>query len=125
MTTQTIERPTVNRAVIKLALAHLKRLKRRRAEYEEECREWARQGYRPHYCIHGTNQWTGWDNICGPCEDSLTDREIALSLAHNDWHEWMQRMELVQRASKAHVPDHIRTALVDWSLDALKILEEK
>lgn len=29
-------------------------------------------GYRAHYCVHGTNQWTDYDNICGPCEDGLT-----------------------------------------------------
>lgn len=26
---------------------------------------------RPHYCVHGTNQWTDYDNICHYCEDSI------------------------------------------------------
>lgn len=34
----------------------------------DECQ---RQGYRPQYCIHGTNTWTDYDNICGGCEDSI------------------------------------------------------
>lgn len=44
-------------------------------EYEAECREWAKpkfgapHGYRPHYCIHGTNDWTDYDNICWGCEE--------------------------------------------------------
>lgn len=38
-------------------------------EYDEECREAAEQGFRPHYCIHGTNLWTDYDPICGYCEN--------------------------------------------------------
>lgn len=148
MTTQTAEKP-VNRAVIRLALAHLKRLQRHRAAYEEEVRDWYEkgegrspnwrtdidehgevyqwnaggQGYRFPHCIHGSSLWTDYDNICGPCEDSFTDREIALHLAHNDWHEWRRRMDVVKQ--HAHVPDHIRDELMAWALDALKILERK
>lgn len=38
-------------------------------EYEEAQRDAAKEGFRPHYCIHGTNLWTDYDNICGGCED--------------------------------------------------------
>ncbi len=47
-----------------------------------------RQGYRPHYCEHGTNQWVDYDNICGPCEGGVTMGDptqrmtYALELAH-------------------------------------------
>lgn len=38
-------------------------------DYTHDAREAAEQGFRPHYCIHGTNQWTDYDNICQGCED--------------------------------------------------------
>lgn len=59
----------------------------------EECEEYRRpalgapNGYRPHYCEHGTDRWTDFDNICGGCEDGVsmgrgTDRrEFALGQA--------------------------------------------
>lgn len=45
------------------------RLFEQQREYEAEAREAADAGLRPHYCIHGTNLWTDYDNICGGCED--------------------------------------------------------
>lgn len=42
-------------------------------EYLRECEEYAEQGYRPATCFHGTSLWTDYDNICGPCEDSMYD----------------------------------------------------
>jgi len=60
-----------------LDLAHRieRSLARSYAEYLEACESWRRDGYRPHYCEHGTNMWTDYDNICGPCEDGLTMRD--------------------------------------------------
>lgn len=111
-----------NTMAVRLALRHLRRIKARRAAYEEECREWARQGYRPHYCIHGTNQWTDYDNICGPCEESLTDYELALQLGHADYREFRRRLEVCTHAREAGVPDEIFDRLGEWSFS---ILEEK
>lgn len=39
----------------------------------DECQ---RQGYRPQYCIHGTNTWTDYDNICPGCEDGIYPQDI-------------------------------------------------
>jgi len=41
-------------------------------------------GYRSHYCVHGTNNWTDYDNICGPCEDGLTSLEAYLPILRQD-----------------------------------------
>lgn len=41
-------------------------------EYDQECRDYAEQGYRHHYCIHGTDRWTDYDNICAGCEEGWT-----------------------------------------------------
>jgi len=43
----------------------------RQREYHEEVREAAEHGLRVHYCIHGTDRWTDYDNICPGCEDGL------------------------------------------------------
>ena len=40
----------------------------RREEYRKECAEYAKQGFRPHYCIHGTNLWVDYDCACWRCE---------------------------------------------------------
>lgn len=53
----------------KIALRILNDWRERFEAHEEESRNYAKQGYRNHYCVHGTNQWTDYDNICGPCED--------------------------------------------------------
>lgn len=50
-------------------------------KFAEAQREAAQSGFRPHYCIHGTNLWTDYDNICGGCEDGSftehsTPREV-------------------------------------------------
>lgn len=42
-------------------------------EYLRDVEDAAKEGYRPHHCFHGTNLWTDYDNICGPCEDSQYD----------------------------------------------------
>ena len=48
-----------------------------RAVYERECKEYAEQGYRPHYCRHGVNLWVDYDPICGYCEEGLSEQEEA------------------------------------------------
>lgn len=57
------------RGIPSLALAILAFMKKAEADYAEECAEYARQGYIPHYCPHGTDLWVDWDPICQSCED--------------------------------------------------------
>lgn len=56
---------------MKLALLLLQERRAHFAAWEEQCAEERKQGYRPSACVHGTNNWTDYDNICGPCEDGL------------------------------------------------------
>ena len=42
---------------------------RQREEWERDAAQSYREGYRPHFCIHGTNLWTDYDNICWGCEE--------------------------------------------------------
>jgi hypothetical protein len=59
-----------------VALTILRAMKRRRdesiAEWHRDAAEDRRNGYRPHYCLHGKSNWTDYDNICGGCEDGDT-----------------------------------------------------
>ena len=59
----------MNKAILSLASRLNASYLRDYNEYLDACDEWRKEGYRPHYCEHGTNQWTDYDNICGPCED--------------------------------------------------------
>lgn len=70
----------------KIAVSKLNEYREKFAQYDAEVREYARQGYRAHYCVHGTNQWTDYDNICGPCEDGYGswDYLTFLDLARGD-----------------------------------------
>lgn len=43
------------------------------ALYMQETQEYADQGFRPHYCFHGTDLWTDYDNICHYCEIGAYD----------------------------------------------------
>lgn len=69
----------------------LTRVQQNQAEYDRECAEWAEKGYRPHYCIHGVDLWTGYDNICGYCEESLTNEELAKAM-YDEYKLAMNRM---------------------------------
>lgn len=68
------------------------RLKQVQNEYAEACREAYDEGFAPHYCIHGTDLWTDYDNICGGCEDGsftehTTDEElIQYATDRVDWY---------------------------------------
>jgi hypothetical protein len=53
------------------------------AKHDEDCSTWGAQGVRPQYCLHGTNQWTDYDNICGACEDSLFGERFIESYARD------------------------------------------
>jgi hypothetical protein len=74
-------------SLLTLARKHEQKLAADYAAHLADCESDRREGHRPHYCEHGTNQWTDYDNICGPCENSWTmsdgvqRREYAIWLA--------------------------------------------
>lgn len=106
-----------------IAMALLWRIRRRDARYEEECREYAKQGYRPHYCPHGTDLWVDWDPICQWCEESLTQREEALMLARDIDMEVYDRsciysMFIDQAADdRSEAADNLRYVYATWVLE--------
>ena len=80
----------------KMALAEfLHTLKVARKRYAQMVTEWdenvemhAAEGHRPSTCIHGTNMWTDYDNICGACEEGLGLRRMAVESAYRDVHKF-------------------------------------
>ena len=79
----------MNRITLQVALRFLKAAKARRSAWEDACRAWAREGFAPAYCEHGTYLWTDYDPICGYCEDGWTVYDEAL------WHakRWEQEQQ--------------------------------
>jgi hypothetical protein len=130
LTVENVNTPgtTERRPMLKIAVAYMRWLRERRDTYERECAEYARQGYRPHYCIHGTNQWTDYDNICGPCEEGYIDQELALQWAHNEMRQWIERMTIVNtfhrdaQAKGARVPAELALAMGEWTAEPLETL---
>ena len=55
--------------------------------YLAACKEWADEGFAPHYCIHGVNLWVDFDCACFRCEmDDRSDLQEAKDLAAQ-WHQ--------------------------------------
>jgi len=102
----------MDKQTAKLAVILLNSYRNRFAEYEEECNEYAKQGYRPRTCIHGTNQWTDYDNICGGCEDgenywSLeTFGPIAIAEAKQAMAEMLERIDIYIKLDRGRAPIH-------------------
>lgn len=69
---------TLTRALYPIYLEARKYLVERREAYELECEEYAREGYRPHYCIHGVNMWVDYDCACWRCEEGVEDQPDAI-----------------------------------------------
>jgi hypothetical protein len=82
----------IHERILRRALAYKRRIDERARRYQEKCDYWAREGHRPHYCIHGTDLWTDYDNICQGCEDGTDPYVMALDLA------WADHREMVKRA---------------------------
>lgn len=58
----------------------------------------ARNGHRTRYCIHGTDQWTDYDNICGGCEDGVTLLAMVVEGAYSDVMEYKRRIHVAGAA---------------------------
>lgn len=105
-----------NRTLARRALYYIGRLKARRIEYAAECDYWHSQGYTPHYCIHGANLWVDYDCVCGPCEDSLTVYQEALSLAYCDYNEYKRRAVWLASAPP-DLPHDLQMKLIEWGCE--------
>jgi hypothetical protein len=95
----------VPKHVLRLALALYRDMTTGYAEYLAACEADYRRGHRAHYCEHGTNQWTDYDNICGPCEDghSLRDPMVRRRVALDQARERHRKAKaMIRWACEAH-----------------------
>ena len=88
------------------------------ASYREDCDQDRAEGHRQHYCIHGTNQWTDYDNICGGCEDGLTVWDMAEHAAWERHSRYLRVLDQMSTLSRAHererVPTYVTDAYIQW-----------
>lgn len=86
--------------------------------YEEDCAQDRANGHRPHYCIHGTNQWTDYDNICPGCEDSVTVWDMAERTAWARHARYLHVLDQFSTLTRSHerepVPTYVTDAYVQW-----------
>lgn len=142
MTTMT-DRYTLNPLVLRLALQNVRDIKAWHADYEEEVDTWYRsgpgrspkwrhdvtedgedytwnvggQGYRFPHCIHGTDLWTPYDNICGGCESGYSTYEEALGRAWSTYRAYEKRCKVYQAAVEAGAPREILSTLSAWIVE--------
>lgn len=74
------------------------RLPRAVEQREQDVAYDSKRGYRPEFCIHGTYQWTDYDNICGGCEDGVTLRQMVVEGALRDVREFRRRLDVTGTA---------------------------
>ncbi len=64
--------PAQARVILREARKAQARVRTLLEDYREACEEDAREGHRPHYCVHGVNMWVDYDCACYRCEDGET-----------------------------------------------------
>lgn len=107
-TVRTEHQRTIQRIALRIVRDHRARVD----EYERECEEAAREGYRPHYCFHGANLWVDYDVICPGCEDGVFTR-------------WTTGAELYSQALELAKHQHAQlTRQNDAMVDAIGVLRK-
>lgn len=79
----------------------------------------AANGHRSHYCIHGTNQWTDYDNICGGCEDGVTLRQMSVERAYGVTSRFYKALDLAREAGAQHFPREVTDAMWEHACNIL------
>lgn len=128
----------------KVALKILRDLKAREAEYQAEREEWYRtgDGRRPRYyqgpdddrpynyggkgysfpsaCVHGSDAWTDYDNICGPCEDGYSIYQLAIWEASGRVAKTRERIDWLVSAPDSLRHTEMHGQLLDWAMEPIK-----
>lgn len=114
---------TAAKSVAELAAHIMKGYKADYAAYLEMVEDCARRKYRPEYCIHGTYQWTDYDNICGGCEDEgntwnyLTYAGYAMDRARAAFAERDKRIESIMTLVALQAPMGAIADLTGWAVE--------
>lgn len=72
------------------------------ANHRAMVEEYAKDGYRAPHCIHGTDNWTDYDNICYGCEDENGFSEYSSEDEIRVMAEAMAIQEHNQKMSRIH-----------------------
>lgn len=88
-------------------------------DYREECEQAYADGHRPHYCIHGTDQWTDYDNICWGCEEGVTQAHMATQYAAAAVKAFHERMALATQARSMGAPGFSEKEWGEWAWAAV------
>jgi hypothetical protein len=114
-----------SKQVLELALIIFKRYAMAWAMYDAECAEYAKDGFRPSHCFHGTNMWTDYDPMCGPCEDGYSwfnrnaYRALALAEAHRAHDKQAKRIQMLIELRSEGAPISI-TELGKWATEPVQ-----
>ena len=105
----------MSKVVIRIAYHYLQNLKERDQNYELACKEAAKEGVIRHYCKPGFDQWVDFDCICPFCEDPEDNYTQALRLAHQDYSEYLARLDAVANfKNTSPLPDKLFQELMSW-----------
>lgn len=127
----------MEKIMARIALSELRKLKNAEAEFYAEREEWYRngdgrsprwverpdgrsvnmggKGYSfPIACVHGSDAWTDYDNICGPCEDGYSVYQLALWRAQERYDEYRKRVDWLASAPPSFQWEQ-KAELIDWA----------
>jgi len=114
-----------SKQVLKLALLILNRHREAFAQYEIACEQAAKEGFRPHYCIHGVNMWTDYDCACYACEEygNYYDFEVyakmSLEEAHTAHAKQDERVDMLVKLMQMGAPIQI-AELGAWATEPVQ-----
>ena len=81
--------------------------------YRAKVAEYAKKGYRAPHCIHGTNCWTDYDNICYGCEEENGFSEYSTK----DEIRAMARAEAIREHNQKMYRIHSAAIAIDMAID--------
>lgn len=117
-----------DKSVLLRALKYVHAIKRRNAEYLEECESYYRRGFTPEFCIHGKYLWTDYDAICGWCEDGEESTyKYALRLAKRDFADFHNRIDWLNKRPDRFdqpMPNELFNQIMAWVIAPLKNVDE-
>ena len=89
--------------------------------YRAMVEEYAKEGYRAPHCIHGSDNWTDYDNICYGCEEENGFSEYSSGDEILAMAEAMAIQEHNQKMSRAHSA----AIALDMAIDLMSVYSEK
>lgn len=115
----------------KLALNITKAMRKVYENYEEAALDEAKRGYSMHYCIHGTNLWTDYDNICGGCEngesyfDYMRELRYAKDRVDSTWEKCQKRRVNLVPIISDGADGELINKLLEWATEPMVELEAR